>query len=136
MVDCLQRQFLMRYRDMFNFKHLERAMKCPENTLSRFVLGKKPLPDKWYPALRDLLMPMCDVYNSLHARTYPTDRVIVVGREHLCPGYEDMPRKKIQLNFFEKKYVKGASVVYFEEKTNIGTCKYTSIHSKYYSGKN
>jgi hypothetical protein len=131
MVDCIQRQFLLKYKDIFNITQLEKKMKCPERTLGKFLAGKAPLPDKWYPVLRDMLNPMCDPLSAIHARFYPTDKVIAVERKHLLPGYENVPRMNMKIEFVKKEFVKDADVVYFREETQANTFKFTPIYTKY-----
>lgn len=56
-------------------------------SIYKWIIGKKPLPDRWNAPLFEYLYPMLDAKSKVHQEKYSCDKVVVVDNSHLLPEF-------------------------------------------------
>ncbi len=130
-VDSLARQFLLMHRHFLRISVIEDEVGISGKSIYKWMVGKRPLPDKWEQPIYDYLYPMLDPKNRIHQKSFQSDKVVVLERRHLLPEYQDVKNELLRRLHFPDKYTAGADVVYFRFFNRGLREGYISIYSAY-----
>ncbi|MEB2782814.1 hypothetical protein U3A58_20705 [Algoriphagus sp. C2-6-M1] len=129
--DSLGRQFLMMHKHLIRISVIEDGLGISGKSLYKWVIGKRPLPDKWEKPLYEYLYPMLDPENEIHMKTFQIDRVVVLEEHHILPRFKDVKKEQLRRFHFSEQYTAGADVVYFRFINRTLRESYISIYSAY-----
>lgn len=132
--DSLARQFLVIHRHFLRISVIEDELGISGKSLYKWMIGKRPLPDKWEQPLYNYLYPMLDPGNEIHQKTFQEDKVVVLEQHNILPEYQDVKRELLRRIHFPVKYTAGADVVYFRFFNRGLRESYISIYSAYRKG--
>ncbi|WP_339869755.1 hypothetical protein [uncultured Algoriphagus sp.] len=129
--DSLARQFLVMHRHFLRISAIEDELGISGKSLYKWMVGKRPLPDRWEQTLYDYLYPMLDPMNEIHQNCFQADKVLVLEQHHILPKYQDIKPELLKRLHFYKEYTAGADVVYFRFINRTQRESYISIYSIY-----
>lgn len=112
--DSLARQFLIKNKHFISISAIEEDLGITGKSLFKWIVGKRPLPDKWNKPLFEYLFPMVDESNKTHQRMYKFDTVIVLDSNHILPEFKDVKAENLRKHHFPQSYFINADVVYFQ----------------------
>lgn len=133
-LDNLQRQFLVRFRNVINFTQLEKSVGCPEKYLLWFVQGRSAFPQKHEQKLKDYLYPAVDDSNPIHQEEYQYDKVLHLSYDDVLESHKRNRIEYITRESFPENLVKDVAIIYFTYKNDRNRNKTVTLYSKYYTG--
>jgi hypothetical protein len=68
--DSLARQFLLKYKHIIRISVIEDDLGITGKSIYKWIIGKKPLPDKWSEPLFKYLYPMLDENSKVQNRHF------------------------------------------------------------------
>lgn len=131
--DSLARQFLLKYRHIIRISVIEDDLGITGKSIYKWIIGKKPLPDKWSDPLFEYLYPMLDAHSNVHQKIYLYDKVVVVDRSHVLPEFQHIQKENLKKIHFSNFLIKGADVIYFRSTNRNHIDSHLSIYSKYFT---
>lgn len=129
--DSMARQFLLKYRHILRISVIEHELGISGKSLYKWMIGKRPLPDRWEQPLYDYLYPMLDPGNEIHQKYFQADKVVVLEQHHILPKYQKIKPGLLKRLHFYKEYTAGADVVYFNYINITHRESYVSVCSTY-----
>lgn len=129
--DSLARQFLVKQRHLLRISLIEDELGISGKSLYKWMIGKRPLPDRWEQPLYDYLYPMLDPENEIHLKTYSIDKVVVLEEHQILSQYQHIKPELLKRLHFSKEYTAGADVVYFRFINRTHRESYVSVYSAY-----
>ena len=91
--DSLARQFLVLHRHILRIAVIEDELGISGKSLYKWMIGKRPLPDRWERPLFDYLYPMLDTKNKVHQKCFQADKVVVLDQQHILSNYHHIKLK-------------------------------------------
>jgi len=129
--DSLARQFLVMQRHLLRISLIEDELGISGKSLYKWMIGKRPLPDRWEQPLYDYLYPMLDPENEIHLKTYSTDKVVVLEEHQVLSQYQQIKPELLKRLHFSREYTAGVDVVYFRFINRTHRESYVSVYSAY-----
>jgi|GEM_PF-4933117 len=129
--DSLARQFLVMQRHLLRISLIEDELGISGKSLYKWMIGKRPLPDRWEQPLYDYLYPMLDLRNEVHQKSFQADKVVVLEQQHILPKYQHIKPELLKRLHFSGEYTAGADVVYFRFINRTHRESYVSVYSAY-----
>ncbi len=102
-------------------------------SIYKWIIGKKPLPDKWIDPLFEYLYPMLDANIKVHQKIYLSDKVVVVDSSHVLPEFQDIHKENLKKIHFPNYLTNGADVIYFRSTHRNHIDSHLTIYSKYFT---
>ncbi|WP_339757424.1 hypothetical protein [Algoriphagus aquimarinus] len=129
--DSLARQFLVSHRHFLRISVIEDELGISRKSLYKWMIGKRPLPDRWEQPLYDFLYPMLDPKNKVHQKCFKTDKMVVLEQKHLLSKYQHVKPELLQRSHFSETHTVGADVIYFRFVNRTKRESSISVYSTY-----
>lgn len=129
--DSLTRQFLISKKSILNISKIEDNLGMPSRSLYKWIIGKRPLSEKWHEPLTNFLFPMLDPQNDKHISNYQFDKVLVLTEEHLKHQFKAYKTDFLRIHHFEHSLINSSDIVYYNFTTKTKLDAYKSLYSKY-----
>ncbi|WP_339867073.1 hypothetical protein [uncultured Algoriphagus sp.] len=130
--DNVARQFLLTYKHIIRISVIEDDLGITGKSIYKWIIGKKPLPDKWIEPLYKYLYPMLDKDSELHQKLFQVDRVIVLDHSQILPEFQGIQKENLNLSHFSTLLTKNADVIYFRSIHRNHINSHLTIYSKYF----
>ncbi len=134
LTDSMARQFLVHYRHILKIASIENDLGITGKSLQKWVVGRRPLPDKWEEPLLAYLYPMLDPLNSVHAGKYQIDNVVTLNQTNVLEKFQRLDKYELQKKHFDPLLTESADVIYFSFQNSSNKQGLIPVYSRYLDG--
>lgn len=103
----------------------------PSRSLYKWILGKRPLSEKWHEPLTNYLFPLLDPCNETHISHYQFDKVLVLTEKNLKHQFKNYKTDFLTIHHFKHSDIKTSDIVYYNFTSKNKLDAYKSLYSKY-----